>query len=109
MRYKDSPLVWLIAGGLATWRITSIVQREGIFSPARKLVGVTEVGDDPEYWIYPETFIGRVLSCFWCGSVWAGIGVTIALIVFPPLILPFALSALAIWLKPEMEYEEDDV
>ena len=107
MRFKNAPFMWLIAGGLAAWRITSIVQKEEIASPIRKAAGITELdGEDPNYWIYPDNFIGKVLHCFWCGSVWAGFGVTVALLLFPPLILPFALSALAILLKDWLDSDE---
>lgn len=104
LKFNDNPLVWLIAGGLAVWRITNIIQKEEIASPIRKAVGVTEADpEDSNYWIYPDNFIGKVFHCFWCGSVWIGAIITIILIIFPPLILPFALSALAIAFKSWLE------
>lgn len=103
---KKNPFFWMIAGILATWRITSILQREEIASPIRRAVGATtyEPDDgDPDHFIYADNFIGKVFYCFWCGSVWGGIAVTILLLIFPPLILPFALSAGAIAFKHWLE------
>lgn len=97
--FQKHPLFWLVVGILATWRLTSIVREEEIASPLRKTVGVEEFGSDPDYWQYPINFIGAVLSCFWCLSVWVGGIVTILLFLFPPLLIPFALSAAAIFLK----------
>lgn len=103
---KKNPFFWLIAGILATWRITNIVQREEIASPIRKAVGIYEPdGEDPEHWIYPDNFIGKVFFCFWCMSVWQATLVTLAIFIFPPLIIPFALSAGAIAFKRWLDEE----
>lgn len=108
MRFKSSPLFWFIVAGLATWRITSIIQREEIASPIRKQLGVFEPdGEDPDHWIYPDNFIGKVLHCFWCGSVWAGLAVSIALVIFPPLLLPLALSAISIVIYKWIQHLDD--
>lgn len=108
MRFSKNPFFWGIAGFLAVWRITNIVQREEIAAPVRKAVGIMEIdNEDPDYWIYPDNFIGKVFHCFWCGSVWVGIAVTLLLILFPPLILPFALSAGAIIIKEYLDREPD--
>lgn len=105
MQFRKHPLIYSIAAVLATWRITSIVHGEGIASPLRNKLGVTEVDEDPAHWFYPDTFIGRALSCFWCLSVWGGVAVTVMVVLFPPLIIPFALSAGAIFIKRSLEYE----
>lgn len=108
MHFKTHPALWFIVAGLATWRITNIVQREEIASPLRKKLGVFEPdGEDPDHWIYPDNFIGKVLHCFWCGSVWAGIAISVAVIVFPPLVLPLALSAIAILVREWMQHLND--
>lgn len=106
MKAKDNLFLWLIAGGLATWRITNILQKEEIASPIRKAAGIIEPdGENPDYWIYPEGFIGKVFHCMYCGSVWVGGAVTIIILLFPPLIIPFVLSALAIVIKDWLERE----
>lgn len=113
MRFKNNPIFWAIAGFLAVWRITNIIQREEIASPVRKAVGIYEADEeDSDYWIYPDNFIGKLFHCFWCGSVWVGAGVTALLLICPPLIIPFALSAAAIafkeWLdSPTQTYIEN--
>lgn len=106
MRFKSNPLFWFVAGFLAVWRITNIIQREEIAAPVRKAVGIVEPdGEDPEHWIYPDSFLGKLFYCFWCGSVWVATLITILILLFPPLILPFALSAAAIAFKQYIEQE----
>lgn len=108
MRFNEKPLFWFLVAGLAVWRITNIIQKEEIASPVRQSLGVVEPdGEDPDYWIYPDNFVGKLLHCFWCGSVWIAGAVTILCILFPPLILPFALSALAILIKSWIDREPD--
>lgn len=108
MLFKDKPFFWFLIAGLATWRITNIIQREEIASPVRRSLGVFEPdGEDPDHWIYPDNFIGKVLHCFWCGSVWVAGAMTVLCLIFPPLILPFAVSALAILVKTWIEREPD--
>lgn len=97
--FFNHPAVWIVVGLLATWRITSIIQTEGIFSWFRRKLGVQEFSDDPDYWIYPENFIGSLLRCFWCGSVWVGLVVSAVVLIYPLVLLPFALSAGAIAIK----------
>lgn len=99
MSFEHNPFFWLLVGGLAVWRITSIVQREGIFRWPRKLIGITENDEGPDSWLYPDNFLGAVFACFWCGSVWVAGLVVVILYVFPPALLPFALSAVAIGLQ----------
>lgn len=105
MQFTKNPIIWVIVGFLAVWRITNIIQQEEIAEPLRRKLGVTESKDDPDYRIYPDSFIGKLLECFWCGSVWVGGVVTIVLLTFPPLLLPFALSAGAILVKDWLEQE----
>lgn len=108
MRFKSNPMFWLVVAGLATWRITNIIQREEIASPIRKNLGVFEPdGEDPDHWIYPDSFVGKVLHCFWCGSVWVAGAITLLCFMFPPLILPFAISALAILVNNYINQEPD--
>lgn len=106
MRFDKNPFFWFIVAGLATWRVTNIIQKEEIASPIRKSLGVVEPdGEDPDYWIYPDDFWGRVLHCFFCGSIWIAGAITMLCLIFPPLILPFAISALAIMIKDWLERE----
>ena len=82
---------------LATWRITSIIQAEEIMRPLRRLFGVrydeallTEV--------YPDTFMGKLIKCFWCVSVWCGLACTLIYFADVRILYPFAASASAILL-----------
>lgn len=66
----------IIILALATWRLASLlVYEEGPFSAfleLRKLAGVIHdaenkvMGDD-------GSFLGRLLNCFWCTSIWAAL------------------------------------
>ena len=89
-------VVWLAAACLAAWRIASIFNREGIMRPLRKLIGIHE---EDGVFIYPETFLGELFSCLWCLSVWSGALCAAALYIFPPVLLPFAVSAAAILIE----------
>lgn len=106
MRWKRSPLLWLIAGGLATWRLTSILHEEAIAAPVRKAIGIYETDEEQPFWIYPDNFIGKLFYCFWCLSVWSGGIITILVLIFPPLILPLTFSALAIMVKRSLEKDQ---
>lgn len=108
MHFKSNPVFWFLVAGLATWRITNILQREEIASPIRKQLGVFEPdGEDPDHWIYPDNFVGKILHCFWCGSIWIAAAITLACLLFPPLILPFAISAVAILVHHYINQEPD--
>lgn len=78
---------WIIAA-LACWRITSLFLREdgpfAVFVHLRTLARRYSVFDG-------------ALACFWCGSVWFAIGVTlVALTDYWWVLAPFSLSAVAI-------------
>lgn len=87
---------WAIIAALATARITLILHEERIARGIRGLFGIVEEDDDLT--IYPETFWGYLFGCYWCLSVWAGAFCTLILLVRPEVLLPFALSMLAILL-----------
>lgn len=88
---------------LAAWRLTELVQYErgpwAIFTRLRKRLGVTHDEDGkPISW--PDTELGRLARCVYCGSVWTATGL-VGLHILAPLLafylaLPFALSAAAI-------------
>lgn len=80
---------------LATWRITSIVQAEEIAKPFRRLFGVT-FNQMLQVEQYPDTFLGHLIKCFWCVSVWAGFVCASCYFIEPRVLYPFAASALAI-------------
>ncbi len=87
--------VWFIVAALATFRITSILHHEEIAAPFRKYFGGVLIAEE---WTYPDTFIGRLLGCFWCVSVWVGLFCSILVYIRPELLVPFALSTVAIGL-----------
>ncbi len=103
----DKP-VWWVLGALATWRLASIIHNEGIAAPVRQVMGVDHNGsEDQEDWKYPQTFAGKLLSCFWCTSVWSGAGVVLLIVLCPPLALVLAFSAIAIWIKTRSDEGDD--
>lgn len=94
------PLVDLIILALATWRLVLLVQQErgpfAGFTRLRERLGVAHDEDGaPISW--PDTELGRLIRCCWCGSVWVGIGLAGVYMAWPMaatvLALPFALSA----------------
>lgn len=76
---------------LATWRLTSIINRERIAQPIRKLFGESE--DSVGLVSYPATFFGYLISCFMCLSIWISLIVIGIWLVCPYILWPFALSA----------------
>ena len=68
----------LIVGILATWRLTALLHYEdgpkGIFEKLRQRVRAFEEKDGK-----PVTFLGGLLSCFWCLSVWTGLVTSIVI------------------------------
>lgn len=93
----ESKALRLITCGLATWRVTSLlVHEKGPFSVFARLREAVSTDDD---WQEPS-FLGGLLSCFWCTSVW--VSVLVALIARSPLrwvLMPFALSGVAILIE----------
>ena len=96
-------LVELVVLCLACWRLTHMVQYErgplGVFARVRSLVSIGHDADG-EAIAWPDTEIGHLARCLWCGSVWVGMGL-VGLYYWRPDIalaasLPFALSAAAI-------------
>jgi len=81
--------------GLATWRITSILQREKIATPLRQRLG-EKYDEILQVNTYADTFFGHLIGCFWCVSVWGGVFSVVLYILFPLALLPFAVSALVI-------------
>lgn len=62
-----------ILSGLAGWRLASLLVNESgpfsCFARARALAGVPDVGE-----LHPRPFVGGLLSCIWCASVWTSAG-----------------------------------
>lgn len=86
---------------LATYRITSLLQREvgpwELCTRIRKLFGVVhDTLGHPHG--YPDTLFGKLFECFWCLSVWvaAGVSAVVWLNGGAWVLLPFALSGGAI-------------
>lgn len=88
----------IIAAVLAAWRITSAINREKIGGAIRaKLAGEKET--QPGLYSYSGTFLSSLIMCFMCLSFWVGILCTLLLFLFPPLLYPFAISTLVIFLE----------
>src|SRR3989304_3603945 len=92
---------WLVVGCLAAWRLTNVIHWEGFAKPIRRLFGVIE--NDDGVMKYPKTFFGKLLSCFWCLSVWVSFLVAALVLVFPFILIPFAISAVASILEEASE------
>lgn len=105
---KDIYLIIIMI--LAVWRLTSLLHTErgpfNIFVKIRTKFGVTH--DNEHFPIgYPDTFIGNLIACYWCLSVWVAIGVWVTYLLFPKVTLilyvPFAISAGAIILNERIK------
>lgn len=99
--FTSNPTLWFVIAGLASWRIASIIHHEKIAAPFRRLLGVRELTEDT--WTYPDNFIGDLIECFYCTSVWTSFFVSVVMFVFPPVLVPFALSTVAIILEQNRE------
>lgn len=67
----------MIVGILATWRLAQLLHDEDgpwqIFARLRDVAGVRY-----DEWSrpYSDKQVGKMLSCFWCTSIWAALFVT---------------------------------
>lgn len=96
---------------LATWRIGCLIQWDrgpfAVFARCRRLFGIEHDEDGhPSAW--PDSEIGRLLQCHYCGSLWVGAGLVGCYLwqAGPTvwLALPFALSAASIALEGVISY-----
>lgn len=81
----------LIVGILATWRLSALLFYDtgpfGVFQHLRELAE-------------GRAFIGDLLGCFWCVSVWVGLACAAAILCgYWWVLLPFALSGGAVLLS----------
>jgi hypothetical protein len=91
----------LIIAILASWRITSALNRELIGKVFRqKLAGEWE--DQYGVAFYKDTFLGNLISCFMCLSFWVSIFCTLLLFVCPIFLYPFAISAAVIFIDEKI-------
>lgn len=95
-RIPEPGWLWVAIAALATFRLTSILHEEEIARPIREKLQIQQNGQET---VYPDTFWGKLFSCFWCISVWVAFGVLCILELAPVILLPFALSTAAIWIK----------
>ena len=89
----------LLAVGLATWRVSSLLVWErgpwAVFTRLRARAGVThDDAGEPVAW--PAQGVGLALACVWCVSLWVAPAVWLLWLLWAPLILTLAASALAI-------------
>ena len=84
-----------LAAALATWRLTVMLWYElgpfDVFLRLRTWVGAYEMP--------PERVLGKLFACFWCLSVWVGLGVALVAWLWWYALIPFALSGAAILLS----------
>lgn len=98
-----------IVAALATYRLTAMINAEtgpgDIFTRFRTFVGVKV---DQYSHPYGTNWVSEGILCFYCLSVWIGFIVTLWLVVAALLqfffvgmflLLPFALSGVAVYLK----------
>ena len=89
-------LVNLVLLVFASWRLTCIIYEDKIAERFRELFG-EKVHDGLAS--YPDTFLGNLISCFRCVSVWTSFFITVLYLIHPVLILPFSISGLIIILN----------
>lgn len=88
---------------LATWRLTSVINREKVAESLRRALGVRESDHFTEI---DDTFLAYLISCFWCLSFWVSVGILGLWYAYPPLLYPFALSAAVILIEGAREWLE---
>lgn len=86
---------------LATWRISSLlVNEDGPWSMFTRLRAAVGVRYDEDLQRQADNVVAGAFTCIWCMSVWAGLGWSMVLLMWPQvtvwLALPLALSAAAI-------------
>lgn len=74
----DVSLVSFIFLALASFRLTHLIMYDQITEKIR-LLFVEEVEHGGEIYYNPKNFIGEIILCYWCCSVWTSI---ILLILF---------------------------
>lgn len=94
-------LTELLILGCATWRISAMLAYErgplDIFYRIRGIMGFDQYDDGEEE--APDNFIGNLLACVWCSSLWVGALFFISYILWPGVMfiaLPLAISAVAV-------------
>lgn len=96
----------LLILALAVWRLSALLVYErgpfDVFVAIRKKAGIGHDNSGrPDMW--PDRYFAKLLSCVWCLSVQIAIVVTILFAILGNLVIivlmPFALSALAIALE----------
>lgn len=82
----------------AAWRITSILNREYIAYPLRHWLGVTkDIATGMES--YPDSWLGYLIACFRCISVWGSLLTILVWAVCPYILWPLAVSTAVILLE----------
>lgn len=92
----------IIIAILAAWRITSVINREKIGEVIRKRVGEKADPYVPNAYTFPDTFMAKLVSCFWCLSVWVSLFCFMAMLIYPYFLYPFAISAVVIFLDEKV-------
>ena len=87
----DTSIIEIVVAILATWRLSALLYYDaGPFECFQKL----------REWASDYKFLGGLLECFWCVSIWIGFACTAAILCGCWWVLfPFALSAGAILLS----------
>ena len=102
-------LIDLLIMGLTTWRLASLFAVEhgpgDIFDKIRFFVGVRYY---PNNIPYGTNIISNGITCIWCNSIWFSCIITVLFVINPQitvlLCLPFALSAIAIFIANYVEW-----
>jgi len=103
-------LMELVVYGLAVWRLAALLVHErgpfDVFLKIRKLADIVH-DENGNAVIVPNTFLGGVLSCVWCASVWIAFFMTIFWNINHDLSLKFsvlfAFSAVAILIEEHLK------
>jgi len=86
----------LIILGLATWRLTSIINQEKIFEGFRNLLGIRVEANTGLVIHERDNFLTNMVACFWCLSVWVAVGMFIVQYYIPEVPYIFAASSVAL-------------
>jgi len=88
---------------LATWRLSSLIVNEAgpwdLLAKFRAWIGIYY---DDHSEVQGKNVVARAMTCVWCISIWVALFLTVMKFIVPAtpvLMLPFALSAVAIMIE----------
>ncbi|SDB82953.1 DUF1360 domain-containing protein [Shouchella lonarensis] len=101
---------WLLLA-LAVGRFTRLMVEDEITAPIREqFLTWKEEEEEGETVLYPhpkgtgiQYWIGALLACYWCSSIWAAIFLYFGFVLFPTIFIPIIIILSAAWVAAIIE------